>query len=69
MDIKMPGKDGHQAAKEIKKISPDLPIIAQSAYAMEHEIKEFSKTFDDYIVKPIKEDELMLKMKKWLMKE
>jgi DNA-binding response OmpR family regulator len=36
---------------------------------MEHEIKEYSKTFDDYIVKPIKEDELMLKMKKWLTKE
>jgi len=69
MDIKMPGMDGYQAAKEIKEIRPDLPIIAQSAYAMEHEIKKYSTTFDDYIVKPIKEDELMLKMKKWLTKE
>ncbi|MFH1490269.1 MAG: response regulator [Pseudomonadota bacterium] len=27
LDIKMPGMDGHQALKEILKISPDLPVI------------------------------------------
>jgi CBS domain-containing protein len=27
LDIKMPGMDGHQALQEIKKRSPDLPII------------------------------------------
>ncbi|MFO7844854.1 MAG: ATP-binding protein, partial [Bacteroidales bacterium] len=69
MDIKMPVMDGYEAAKRIRKLKPELPIIAQSAYAMEHEIKKFSTIFDDYITKPIKEDELMLKMKKWLTKE
>ncbi|MFW5721335.1 MAG: response regulator, partial [Bacteroidota bacterium] len=69
MDIKMPVLDGYEAAKEIKKFNPVIPIIAQSAYAMEHEIKKFSHTFDDYITKPIKEEELMMKIKKWLKKE
>ncbi len=69
MDIKMPVVDGYEAAKVIKEFNPEMPIIAQSAYAMEHEIKKFSKIFDDYITKPIKADELKLKMKKWLKKE
>ena len=69
MDIKMPVVDGYEAAKIIKKFNPEMLIIAQSAYAMEHEIKKFSTIFDDYITKPIKADELNLKMKKWLTKE
>ncbi|MEE4197060.1 MAG: PAS domain S-box protein [Bacteroidales bacterium] len=66
MDIKMPVIDGYEAAKVIKKDNPGIPIIAQSAYAMEHEIKKFREIFDDYITKPIKEDELMHKIKKWI---
>ncbi|MFP4025746.1 MAG: PAS domain S-box protein [Thiohalospira sp.] len=69
MDIKMPVVDGYEAAKAIKKFNPNIPIIAQSAYAMEHEIRKFSHIFDDYITKPIKEEELMMKIKKWLKKE
>ncbi len=53
MDIKMPFMDGYKAAQIIKQIRPKLPIIAQSAYAMEHEIEKYSNAFDDYITKPI----------------
>lgn len=58
MDIKMPIMTGDEAAKIIKAIRPDMPIIAQSAYALEHEIEKFSKIFDDYLSKPINSDML-----------
>lgn len=53
MDIKMPIMAGDEAALIIKSIKPDVPIVAQSAYALEHEIDKFSKIFDDYLPKPI----------------
>lgn len=56
MDIKMPVLDGYSAAKIMKKIWPDVPIIAQTAYALEHEIKEYIGAFDDYLAKPIQEE-------------
>lgn len=53
MDIKMPELTGDKAAQIIKKNRPDLPIIAQSAYVMPHEIAKYDGIFDDYITKPI----------------
>jgi PAS domain S-box-containing protein len=67
MDIKLPVMDGHTAAKQIKEFRPDLPIIAQSAYALAHEIEKYrGNTFDDYITKPINEDELRQKVMKYI---
>jgi PAS domain S-box-containing protein len=64
MDIKMPVMDGVSAFKEIKKIRPSLPIIAQTAYALEQEKQEFLNLgFNDYIAKPILRDELLKKIK------
>jgi len=62
MDIKMPVMDGHTAALTIKKFNPVLPIIAQSAYALVHEIEKYQGIFDDYITKPINESELKQKI-------
>ena len=53
MDIKMPLMDGHTAAKLIKELYPELPIIAQSAYALDIEINKYKNAFDSYITKPI----------------
>lgn len=53
MDIKMPVMDGHEAAIMIKSIKPELPIVAQSAYAMEYERVKYEGVFDDYLTKPI----------------
>lgn len=68
MDIKMPVITGYDAAKIIKGINPDFPIWAQSAYAMEHEIEKYNDVFDDYLTKPIHDDLLISKLKKYLMK-
>ena len=54
MDIKMPVMNGKEAMKEIKKLKPDLPVIALSAFAMESD-KEIalSTGFDSYLSKPL----------------
>ena len=58
MDIKMPIMDGYTAAKLIKEFRPEIPIIAQTAFALESEKEQFAGVFDDWITKPIDEDEL-----------
>ena len=65
MDINLPVIDGYMAAQIIKDIRPDLPIIAQTAFALDEDKERYSDTFDDYI-KPVKADELKQKMKKVL---
>ena len=50
MDLKMPVKTGYQALKEIKSQQPGLPVVAQTAYAMDGEkdsILHFG--FDGYL--------------------
>ncbi len=60
MDIRMPVMSGVEAAKEIKKINRDILIIAQTAYISLKNKKEIlDYGFDDYIEKPIKNNELL----------
>ncbi len=66
MDIKMPIMTGHEAAKIIKELKPDLPIVAQSAYALEHERAKFDGIFDDYLTKPIDENDLKQMVLKYI---
>ena len=67
MDIKLPVLNGHAAATMIKETHPELLIIAQSAYALEHERERYSGiAFDDYITKPINAKEFIKKVTKYL---
>ncbi len=34
MDIQLPGADGLELTKEVKKIDPSVPVIAYTSYAM-----------------------------------
>ncbi|MBN2174013.1 MAG: PAS domain S-box protein [Bacteroidales bacterium] len=55
MDIQLPEMDGYTTTKEIKKISPDIPVIAQTAFAMVGEKERCLQVgCDAYISKPIK---------------
>jgi PAS domain S-box-containing protein len=67
MDIQLPGMNGYQATQRIKLIRPDLPIIAQTAHALQ---EDKQKTLDagctDYISKPIKRQLLLSKIEKIL---
>ncbi len=60
MDINMPLRNGYECTKIIKKERPDLPVIAQTAYAMSGE-REISREAgcDNYLAKPIKVSELL----------
>ncbi|MFC5046023.1 response regulator [Aquimarina hainanensis] len=54
MDIKMPVMDGYDATKMIKRIRPDLPIIAQTAYSTVEDIQRAMEAgCDDFVSKPI----------------
>ena len=54
MDLKMPVMDGFEATKLIKKLKPDLPIIAQTAYSSEEdENKALFAGCNEFISKPI----------------
>jgi PAS domain S-box-containing protein len=60
MDIKLPKMSGLEATKKIKEKKPNLPIIAQTAYAMKSdEIEALRVGCDAYISKPIIEEKLM----------
>ena len=54
MDIRMPIMDGYTATKKIKKIRPQLPIVAQTAYSTEEDIqKALDAGCDDFVSKPV----------------
>lgn len=67
MDINMQVMDGYKATREIKKLRPELPIIAQTAFAIAGDREKVLKAgCDDYISKPIVIEELMKKIEKWI---
>jgi len=59
--------DGYTAAQVIKGFRSDLPIVAQTALAMEKE--KYQDVFDDYLIKPINASELSEVLKKYLVKK
>lgn len=67
MDMNMPVMNGFQATKAIKKFKPDLPIIAQTAYAIVGDKEKSLKIgCDDYISKPFNKEELLKKIENCL---
>ncbi len=67
MDIKMPGMDGLEATQQIRRFNGAVAIIAQTAYAMVGDKeKALQAGCDDYITKPIKRDDLLNLVQKYL---
>ena len=59
IDIKMPVLDGLKAARIIKNKFKNLPLIAQTAYSDQSQRNTALEAgFDQFITKPIKQDEL-----------
>ncbi len=64
MDIRMPIMDGIEATSRIKKLAPKIPIIIQSAYAMDNDKNKAKEVgCDGYAEKPIRANALLLQMK------
>lgn len=54
MDIQLPVLNGYDATRQIKKIRPELPVIAQTANAMDSDrAKCMEAGCSDYVTKPI----------------
>lgn len=69
MDIKMPVMDGFAATQDIRELSPDIPILALTAFAFAEEKEKAKKyKFDDYLVKPVDIPLLKHKIKYYLNK-
>ncbi|WP_100612914.1 PAS domain-containing hybrid sensor histidine kinase/response regulator [Confluentibacter lentus] len=67
MDLIMPGMNGLEACAKIKQIRRNVPIIAQSAQAIDMEILRANKAgCIDYLVKPINRDLLITTITKHL---
>lgn len=63
IDIMMPEMDGLTLAKEIRKITRDIPIIFLTARNQKEDIIEGFKTgADDYITKPFSMEELLYRI-------
>ncbi|PSV16075.1 hybrid sensor histidine kinase/response regulator [Photobacterium kishitanii] len=67
MDIHMPGMNGIDTAKQIKKIDNTTPIIALSGEYGEQIASDIHEIMDDYIVKPIDKSSLVSLTSKWLI--
>ena len=60
MDIKMPVMDGFTATEKIKMKCPNIPVIAQTAFAsISDKQKALEAGCDNYISKPINYEELL----------
>lgn len=67
MDIKLPGLNGLEATREIKKFRKTLPVIAQTAYAMSSDEEScLNAGCDAYISKPIKIEPFMKLIQQFL---
>lgn len=54
MDIRLPRMDGIEATSKIKQINPEIPVIIQTAYAMDSALYEAQNSgCDGFITKPI----------------
>ena len=74
MDHMMPGMDGVETTREIRKLDDDyykhVPIIALSANALMDARKRFIEAgMDDFVAKPIEMKEICAKLQRWLPRE
>lgn len=67
MDIRLPDSNGLEITAEIRKTHPDLPIIAQTAFAdIENKEKALFSGCNNFMAKPIMEEELYKILASWL---
>lgn len=63
LDVMMPKKDGFALGKEIRKMNETVPIIFATAKAMmEDKASAYDLGGDDYITKPFRIEELLLRI-------
>ena len=64
LDVMMPKMDGYEFTRELRAAQNDLPILMVSAKQMPSDIKQgFIAGTDDFMVKPVDEEELLLRIR------
>ena len=59
MDIRLPDIDGYEITRRIKKLKPEIKVIAQTAYASFNDWKQAMEAgCDDYLYKPVTKEVL-----------
>jgi CheY-like chemotaxis protein len=63
MDIKMPAMDGLEATRRIRMFNSEVPIIAQTAFALQGDReKALEAGCSEYLTKPVNAEELREKI-------
>ena len=63
LDVMLPKKDGFMLAAEIRQLNKQVPIIFLTAKSLKiDKLKGFNIGADDYIVKPVDEEELIARI-------
>ena len=63
LDVMLPKKDGFTLAHEIKQLNENMPVIFLTAKALKiDKLKGFKLGADDYILKPVDEEELIARI-------
>lgn len=63
LDVMLPKKDGFAVAHEIKRVNGNTPIIFLTARSLKvDKLKGFNLGADDYLVKPVDEEELIARI-------
>ena len=64
LDIMLPGMDGYAFATLLRECGNDIPILMLSAIQLPEDIKRgFRSGTDDYMTKPVDEEEFLLRIK------
>ncbi len=62
-DIMMPGIDGYEFARSVRELNEDIPMLFMTARDdFESKRRGFKAGVDDYLVKPVDLDELLLRI-------
>jgi len=64
LDVMMPEMDGFTLAEEIRRMNSDVPLVFLTARGMKiDKLQGFQKGADDYLVKPVDEEELIARIR------
>ena len=67
LDVMMPEMDGYELTKALREVQNDTPVLMVSAMQLPENIhKGFISGADDYMVKPVDETEMLLRIKAML---
>lgn len=70
IDLKMESMDGLEVSRQIKQLNPETPIMILTGYgSMETAIEALRLDLDDYVLKPVKRDDLFEKIHQCLEKK